>query len=85
MNAETALKRLNCLAAAVLLRDGTFDEDDAQKEDRRRLIAEIVATDTTLAKLAGSTNWQDRRVVNVTWDSLWTKVQDGLKIIEVKV
>jgi hypothetical protein len=57
-----ARAHMGSLGAAVLLRDGTFDEDDAQKEDRRRLIAEIVATDTTLAKMAGSKDWQSRRV-----------------------
>lgn len=85
MSTETALKRANCLAAAVLLRDGTFDETGKQQAQRKRLIIEIVATDHALEKLAGSDNWQDRRVVNETWDKLWTKVQRELVIRKVKV
>lgn len=85
MNAETSLKRLNCLAAAVLLRDGKFNETRSQKGKRRRLIAEIVATDKTLEKLAGSEDWQDQHVVNMTWDKLWTRVQRELVIRHVQL
>lgn len=85
MDTEISLKRLNCLAAAVLLRDGKFDETRKQQAQRKRLIAEIVATDKALEKLAGADNWQDQRVVNETWDKLWTKVQRELVIRKVNL
>lgn len=85
MNTKTALKRINCLAAAVQLRKSGFDETRKQKGQRRKLIAEIVATDKTLQPMSASTNWQDQRVVNETWDALWAKVQREMVIRKVTV
>lgn len=85
MDTEAKLKRANCLVAAALLRNGKFDETKKQRVQRKRLIAEIVATDKVLEKLAGANTWEDQRVVNETWDKLWTKVQRELVIRKVGV
>ena len=85
MNTETTLKRINCLAAAVRLRAGGFDETPQQKMQRQKLIAEVVATEEALERFAASEDWQDQRVVNETWDTLWKKVQRELVICKVKL
>lgn len=85
MKPATILKKINCLAAAVRLRQGGFDETTRQKVQRQRLIAEIVATANTLKPLEASKSWQDQRVVNETWDTLWTRVRRELVIRKVKL
>lgn len=80
MRTETALKKINCLAAAVRLRQGGFDETPRQQGQRKRLIAEIAATAKTLKPLEASANWQDQRVVNETWDTLWTRTKREMVI-----
>lgn len=83
MRTETALKKINCLAAAVRLRQGSFDETPRQQGQRKRLIAEIVATANTLKPLEVSEDWQDQRVVNETWNTLWTKTKREMAIRKV--
>lgn len=83
MKPATILKKINCLAAAVRLRQGGFDETPQQSLKRHKLIAEIVATENALKKFAASKDWQDQRVVNETWDKLWKKTKRELVIRKV--
>lgn len=86
LSKEAALQRANCLAAAVLLNEGTFDETGAQTAERRRIVHEIAATDAETATLAAKARtWADRRVMNDLWAKLWPKVQRELVIRKVKV
>lgn len=87
LRTTAGLHRANCLAAALLLAEGTFEESDEQVTERRRLIAEIAATEKEVARrTAAAKTWVDRRLINDLWDVLWNhKVRPALVERGVKV
>lgn len=85
-NLNTALHKTNCIAALVMLSEGTFDETPTQKYQRTRLIAEIVATNDVLS--AAEAKLPDAKVeqgIAVVWERLWKKTHRELVIRGAKV